>query len=52
LRGRGKIRRIRSVHISGRIARKCLRDKVLTPILTRPATPTSASWNRRRRRPK
>ncbi|MDR0376564.1 MAG: hypothetical protein LBH70_02100, partial [Spirochaetaceae bacterium] len=36
LRGRGKIRHIRSVHISGRIVQKCLCDKVLTPILTRP----------------
>jgi hypothetical protein len=33
---RGKIRRIRSVHISERIVQKCLCDTVLTPILTRP----------------
>jgi retron-type reverse transcriptase len=36
LRERGKIRHIKSVHISERIVQKCLCDNVLTPILTRP----------------
>jgi hypothetical protein len=34
LRERGKIRHIKSVHISERIVQKCLCDNVLTPILT------------------
>jgi hypothetical protein len=33
---RGKVRRIRSVHISERIVQKCLCDQVLVPLLTRP----------------
>jgi hypothetical protein len=36
LRERGKIRHIRSIHISERIVQKCLCDNVLTPILTYP----------------
>jgi hypothetical protein len=36
LRERGKIRHIKSVHISERIVQKCLCDNVLTPILTYP----------------
>lgn len=34
LRERGKIRRIRSIHISERVVQKCLCDEVLVPILT------------------
>ena len=34
LRERGKVRRIRSVHISERIVQKCLCEQVLVPILT------------------
>jgi len=34
LRERGKVRRIRSVHISERIVKKCLCDQVLVPILS------------------
>jgi len=34
LRERGKIRRIKSVHISERVVQKCLCDEVLVPILT------------------
>jgi hypothetical protein len=36
LNERGKIRHIKSVHISERIVQKCLCDYCLTPILTRP----------------
>jgi hypothetical protein len=36
LRERGKIRHIKSVHISERIVQKCLCDNVLTPVLTYP----------------
>jgi hypothetical protein len=36
LHERGKIRHIKSVHISERIVQKCLCDNVLTPILTYP----------------
>ena len=36
LRERGKIRRIKSVHISERVVQKCLRDNALVPILSRP----------------
>jgi hypothetical protein len=35
-RERGKVRQIKSIHISERVAQKCLCDEVLTPILTRP----------------
>ena len=33
---RGKVRHIKSVHISERVVQKCLCNEVLTPILTRP----------------
>jgi hypothetical protein len=36
LRERGKLRHIKSVHISERIVQKCLCDQILVPILTRP----------------
>ena len=36
LRERGKVRRIRSVHISERIVHKCLCDNVLVPVLSSP----------------
>jgi retron-type reverse transcriptase len=36
LHERGKIRHIKSIHISERIVQKCLCDNVLTPILTYP----------------
>ncbi|MDR2490220.1 MAG: hypothetical protein LBD20_02325 [Spirochaetaceae bacterium] len=36
LHERGKIRHIKSVHISERIVQKCLCDEVLVPILSRP----------------
>jgi hypothetical protein len=36
LRERGKVRHIRSVHISERVVQKCLCDKALTPLLSRP----------------
>ena len=36
LRERGKVRHIKSVHISERIVQKCLCDEVLVPILSRP----------------
>jgi hypothetical protein len=35
LHERGKVRHIKSVHISERVAQKCLCDQVLVPILTR-----------------
>lgn len=35
IRERGKIRHIRSVHISERVVQKCLCDNVLTPLMTR-----------------
>ena len=36
LRERGKVRHIRSIHITERIVQKCLCDQVLVPILTKP----------------
>jgi hypothetical protein len=36
LRERGKVRHIRSIHISERIVQKCLCDNILVPILSRP----------------
>ncbi|MDR3325105.1 MAG: RNA-directed DNA polymerase [Spirochaetaceae bacterium] len=36
LKERGKTRHIRSVHISERVVQKCLCDKVLAPLLSRP----------------
>lgn len=36
LRERGKIRHIKSVHISERVIQKCLCDAVLVPLLSRP----------------
>jgi hypothetical protein len=36
LRERGKIRHIKSVHISERVVQKCLCDEILVPILTNP----------------
>jgi len=36
LNERGKTRHIKSVHISGRVVRKCPCDEILTPILSRP----------------
>jgi hypothetical protein len=36
LRERGKVRHIKSIHISERVAQKCLCDEVLVPVLSRP----------------
>jgi hypothetical protein len=36
LRERGKVRHIRSIHISERIVQKCFCDNILVPILSRP----------------
>jgi hypothetical protein len=36
LKERGKVRHIRSVHISERVVQKCLCDQVLVPVLSRP----------------